>query len=118
MLAVSGKVSVWLQHYQRRISTLLAALPAEGWARLSAGLGSKGPRWYDWRRVEAGAPYQKGWKRWILIRRSIADPTDMTASIASAPATAVLAEMVHVAGMRWTVEASLQTAQGEVGLDH
>jgi SRSO17 transposase len=44
VLAVSGKASVWLQHHHRRISTLLAELPAEGWARLSAGRGSKGPR--------------------------------------------------------------------------
>ena len=42
----------------------------------------------------------------------------MTAYIAYAPATTPLTEMVRVAGMRWTVEESLQTAKGEVGLDH
>lgn len=118
VLAVSGKESVWVQHQQRRISTLLAELPTEGWERLSAGLGSKGPRWYDWRRLEASAPAQGGWKRWVLIRRSIAAPTEMTAYIAYAPAQTVLAEIVRVAGMRWTVEESIQTAKGEVGLDH
>jgi SRSO17 transposase len=30
VLAVSGKESVWLQHYQRRISTLLGELPIRG----------------------------------------------------------------------------------------
>lgn len=45
VLAVSGKESVWLQPPQRRIRTLLAALPAEGWERSSAGMGSQGPRW-------------------------------------------------------------------------
>ena len=64
VLAVSGKASVWLQHQQRRISTLLRALPAEGWERLSAGMGSKGPRWYAWRRLEASAPAQGCWNRW------------------------------------------------------
>lgn len=118
VLAVSGKESVWLQHHQRRISTLLKELPAEGWERLSAGMGSKGPRWYDWRRVEASTPPQVDWKRWVLMRRSIAEPTEMTAYITYAPATTGLAEMVRVAGMRWTVEESLQTAKGEVGLDH
>jgi SRSO17 transposase len=118
VLAVSGKESVWLQHHQRRISTLLADLPAEGWERISAGMGSKGPRWYDWLRLEASAPHQGGWKRWVLIRRSIADPTEVTAYIAYAPATTLLAALVRVAGMRWTVEESLQTAKGEVGLDH
>jgi SRSO17 transposase len=32
VLAVSGKEAVWLQHHQRRISTLLGELPAEGWS--------------------------------------------------------------------------------------
>jgi SRSO17 transposase len=118
VLAVSGKEAVWLQHHQRRIRTLLGELPVEGWERLSAGMGSKGPRWYDWRRVEASAPAQEGWKRWVLIRRSSAEAREMTAYLVYAPATTLLAEMVRVAGMRWTVEESLQTAKGEVGLDH
>jgi SRSO17 transposase len=118
VLAVSGKESVWLQQQQRRISTLLAALPAEGWERIGAGMGSKGPRWYDWLRLEASAPRQGGWQRWVLIRRSIAEPTEVAAYIACAPATTALAALVRVAGMRWTVEESIQTAKGEVGLDH
>jgi SRSO17 transposase len=118
VLAVSGKESVWLSHHQQRISTLLADLPAEGWERLSAGTGSKGPRWYDWLRLDASAPAQGGWKRWVLLRRSIPEPTEVTAYIAYAPATTILTDLVRVAGMRWTVEESLQTAKGKVGLDH
>jgi SRSO17 transposase len=118
VLAVSGKESVWLQHHPRRISPLLQALPVEGWARLSAGLGSKGPRWDDWLRVEASPPQQGGWQRWVLLRRSITEPTEVTAYLAYAPAATSLAEVVRVAGMRWTVEESIQTAKGEVGLDH
>jgi SRSO17 transposase len=118
VLAVSGKEAVWLRHHQRRISALLADLPAGGWERISAGMGSKGPRWYDWLRLEASAPQQGGWKRWVLIRRSIADPTEVTAYLAYAPAATLLAALVRVAGMRWTVEESIQTAKGEVGLEH
>jgi SRSO17 transposase len=118
VLAVSGKAFVWMQHHQRRISTLLAALPGEGWEQSSAGMGSKGPRWYDWLRLEANAPQQGGWQRGVLLRRRMTDPTEVTAYIAYAPATTSLAEMVRVAGMRWTGEESLQTAKGEVGLDH
>jgi SRSO17 transposase len=54
----------------------------------------------------------------VLIRRSIAEPTEMTAYLVYAPATTLLPEVVRVAGMRWTVEESFQTAKGEVGLDH
>jgi SRSO17 transposase len=118
VLAVSGKESVWLRQQQRRIGPLLAELPAEGWERISAGTGSKGPRWYDWQRLEASAPRQGGWQRWVLIRRSIEAPTEVTAYIAYAPAATPLAALVRVAGMRWTVEESIQTAKGEVGLDH
>jgi SRSO17 transposase len=118
VLAVSGKAFVWMQHHQRRISTLLAELPGEGWEQLSAGVGSKGPRWYDWRRLEANAPQHGGWQRWVLLRRSMTAPTEVTAYIVYAPATTSLAEMVRVAGMRWTVEESIQMAKGEVGLDH
>ena len=118
VLAVSGKESVWIQQRQRRITTLLAELPSAGWERLSAGAGSKGPRWYDWRRLELSSPRSGDWRRWLVVRRSLADPTDLTAYVAWAPATTRLAELVRVAGMRWTVEESFQTAKGEVGLDH
>jgi SRSO17 transposase len=68
--------------------------------------------------VEASAPAQEGWQRWVLIRRSIAEATERTAYLVYAPTTTRLAEMVRVAGMRWTVEESFQTAKSEVGLDH
>jgi SRSO17 transposase len=63
-------------------------------------------------------PPQAGWKRWLLVRRSISDPSELTAYITFAPAQTTLTDQVRVAGMRWTVEESIQTAKGEVGLDH
>src|SRR4051812_32397522 len=57
VLAVSGKDTVAGPDWrQRRISTYLAAPPADGWQRLSAGAGAKGPRWYDWARLPLIAP--------------------------------------------------------------
>jgi SRSO17 transposase len=118
VLAVSGKEAVWIKQQQRQIKTALAEVPAEGWERISAGQGSKGPRWYDWLRLELSDPMQTGWKRWLLLRRSLSDPSEMTAYVAFAPAHTTPADLVRVAGMRWTVEESIQTAKGEVGLDH
>lgn len=118
VLAVSGKEYVWLAQRQQSIKSILAAVPSDGWQRISAGAGSKGPRWYDWVRVELNAPPQEGWHRWLVIRRSCTDPSEVTGYVACAPATATLSEQVRVAGMRWTVEESIQTAKGEVGLDH
>jgi SRSO17 transposase len=118
VLAVSGKETVWRDHTQQQIKTLLAELPREGWERLSAGAGSKGPRLYEWLRLEVSAPAQPEWTRTLLVRRSISDPSEMTGYIAFARASTPLREMVRVAGTRWTVEESIQCAKGEVGLDH
>ena len=70
-LAVSGKEYVWLGSQQRQVKTILASLPAEGWTRLSAGDGTKGSCWYDWRWLPLAAPPAPGWQRWLLVRRSL-----------------------------------------------
>ena len=73
---------------------------------------------YDWRSLGLSAPPQHGWKRFLLIRRSISDPSEMTGYIVFARAHTTLSELVLIAGTRWMVEESIQTAKGEVGLDH
>ena len=118
VLAVSGKEYVWHEQRQQSIKTLLAGMPRRGWSRLSAGVGSKGLRWYDWIELEVDTPSPEGWKRWVLVRRTVDEAAEMSAYIVCAPATTTLADHVRVAGMRWTVEESIQTAKGEVGLDH
>src|SRR5262245_10521133 len=52
------------------------------------------------------------------VKRSISDPSELRGYIAFARAGTSLAELVRVAGMRWTVEESIECAKGEVGLDH
>jgi SRSO17 transposase len=118
VLAVSGKEYVWLGAQQRQVKTLVASLPAEGWTRLSAGDGSKGPRWYNWWRQPLAAPQAPGWGRWLLVRRSLSTPAELTAYIVFAPQATMLEEVVRVAGSRWTVESGFEEAKGEVGLDH
>jgi SRSO17 transposase len=118
VLAVSRKEYVWLGVQLRQVKTLLASLPAQGWTRLSAGEGSKGPRWYDWRWVPMDAPLAPGWCRWVLIRRRLSTPPDLTAYVVFASQATSLEEVVRVAGSRWTVESGFEEAKGEVGLDH
>jgi len=118
VLAVSGKDTVWEAGWrQRRIRTFLAAPPTAGWERLSAGDGAKGPRCYDWVRLPLAAPLVAGWQRWVLLRRSVSDPTAITAYVCFAPAGTTLADLVRVAGTRWTVEICFEAAKQEVGLD-
>jgi SRSO17 transposase len=117
VLAVSGKEYVGLGTQLRQVKALLASLPVEGWTRLSAGDGAKGPRWYDWCRVSLADPVDPTWRRWLLVRRSLSAPEDLTAYVVFAPQPTTLEEVVRVAGSRWTVESSFEAAKGEVGLD-
>jgi SRSO17 transposase len=118
VLAVSGKEYVWLGWRQRQVKTILPALPADGWERLSAGDGAKGPRWYDWRWLPLADPLEPAWRRWLLVRRSVSDPTDLAAYVVFAPQDTLLEKVVRVAGARWTIESCFEAAKSEVGLDH
>jgi SRSO17 transposase len=118
VLAVSGKEYVWLGWQQRQGKTVLAAWPGDDWTRHSAGAGAKGPRWYDWCWLPLAAPMLHAWRRWLLVRRHVSEPTDLTAFVVLAPQTTTLAEAVRAAGMRWTIASSCAAAKGEGGLDH
>jgi SRSO17 transposase len=117
-LAVSGKEYVWLGWQQRQVKTILAALPEDGWTRLSAGEGTKGPRWSDWRWLPLADPMDPSWRRWLLVRRSVSDPTELRGYVVFAPQDPTLATVVRVAGTRWVIEQLFEAAKGEVGLDH
>lgn len=117
VFAVSGKEYVFAGFNQYRVSDILASLPKKGWVRMSAGDGSKGPRMYDWLLLETNSPLRKGWKRWLLVRRSVHDPQDLKAHVACAPAKTELSELVRVAGIRWAIEVSFEDAKQETGLD-
>jgi SRSO17 transposase len=96
----------------------LASLAADGdWQRLSAGDGEKGPRLYDWAAVPVRPLRERGWAHWLLVRRSIADPSEVAYYVCFAPSDTSLAELVRVAGRRWSIEACFESAKGEVGLD-
>jgi SRSO17 transposase len=127
VLAVSGKAHVWAGFHQHRVSTVLESLrrgelpseeAGEGWRRLSAGEGSKGPRLYDWTRLPLNAPLQEGFQRWLLVRCSIEDPDELSAYTVFAPEGTTLEELARVAGSRWRVEIGFEEAKGEVGLAH
>ena len=84
---------------------------------MSAGDGAKGPRWSDWCWLPLAAPLLPAWHRWLLVRRRVSDPTELTAYVVFAPPGTVLETVVQVAGSRWTVEQCFEEAKGEVGLD-
>jgi len=117
VLAVSGKEGVEGEGAPRPGKAVVAALPAAGWTRASAGAGSKGPRWSDWCWLPVAAPPQSDWRRWVLVRRRVSDPTALTAFLVFAPQSTTLVEAIQTAGTRWAMEICFEAAKGEVGLD-
>jgi SRSO17 transposase len=104
---------------RRRADLIAADLPAWAWTRRSAGDGSKGPRYYDWAwlaQVGADGDPDDDGRHSVLIRRN-----NTTGELAFyrcwAPSPVTLADLVRIAGIRWTVEESFQAAKGQVGLD-
>ena len=95
----------------------MAGVPPEGWLRLSAGEGSKGPRLYDWAYLpyRGGAP--AGWEKGLPVRRRLDEPDELAFHLTLAPEGTDLATLVRVAGTRWTIESCFEAAKGEVGLD-
>ena len=118
VLAVSGQEYVWRAGRQPQVKSVLAPRGPEGWDRLRAGDGAKGPRWDDWPWLPLAMPLQPHWRRWLLVRRSLCDPTARTAYVVFAPEATGLETVVQVAGSRWTIERCFAEAKGEVGLEH
>jgi SRSO17 transposase len=119
VLAVPETHTVWVQGRQQPVGLLAALLPAESWVVLSAGEGSKGPRLYEWAWLqwpdETDGPQERA--RFLLIRRSLADPDKRAYYRVAGPAQTTLPEVVRVAGSRWKIEEGYEQAKGEVGLD-
>lgn len=99
-----------------RADALAETLPAQAFKKISAGSGAKGPRLYHWARA-AIRPLEPSGGYWLLVRRSIGDPTDLAYYLCCGPEDTPLRELVRVAGARWAIEETFQSAKGQVGLD-
>jgi len=116
-LAVACTHGVWTAGRQATAEGLAAGLPPGAWARLSAGDGSQGPRWYEWACLALPDEAAAGMAHWLLVRRSPSDPTERAYDRVYGPAATPVAEMVRAAGGRWAVEVAFEEAKGQVGLD-
>lgn len=104
------------------VETLIAKVPAGAWRRMSCGDGAHGPRVYDWAWLPIRRPFAHGRRGWVLARRSVSNPEpgkerEIAYYVCFGPRGTRLTELVRVAGSRWAVEESFQTAKNEVGLD-
>jgi hypothetical protein len=116
VLWVASNYVVWVGFEQVQVDELLGGLATGAWVRRSWGDGAKGAR------VDEGVARQltcpvAGWERWVLGRRSVAELDELAYSLVFVPSGTALADLVRVAGRRWTIEAAIEAAKAEVGLD-
>ncbi|MFG3715774.1 IS701 family transposase [Micromonospora sp. NPDC047730] len=121
VLAVSRSHLVPLDGGKTRIRAdrIAADLPVSAWQRRSAGAGSKGPRFYEWAWLDdvcTDADPDDGGRHSLLIRRNTTTG-ELAFYRCWTPRPATLAQLVRVAGIRWSIEESFQAAKGQVGLD-
>src|SRR5262249_50230500 len=100
-----------------RAKALLAEMPAAAWRRLSCGAGAKGPRLYDWALCPLNCPEPEKYGRWLLVRRSIGEPSEVAFFACGGPPDTSLEELVGGAGARWAIEDLFELAKGDCGLD-
>jgi len=142
VLAVTSATTVWTGWPQRRVppgrgmgrpptraqwhpagqpvAAVAQGWPAAQWQRFAVAEGEKGPRVYDWAAVRivesrAGRPHRDAW---LLVRRSVSEPTELAYYLSNAPADTALRALARIVATRYTVEQCIEEAKGEVGLDH
>jgi hypothetical protein len=77
---------------------------------------AKGERLCGWAVRPLGAVAGQRQRR-RLFSRSLSAPQELAYDVVAAPQQTPPAEMARVAGTRWAIAESLQSAKGEVGLD-
>ena len=117
VLGVAANHPLWQNGERVRADSVVNALPPEAWATHSAGAGSQGERLYDWAMLRLPDERSEEHAHWLLARRSRHEPTEFAYYRAFGPRETQLAEVVRVAGMRWTIEVCFEDAKEVVGLD-
>ncbi len=104
-----------------RPDKIAQSLPPQAWRRLSAGIGAKGERLYDWAltplwRLQLSAE-ERRFGHYLLVRRSLDETREHAYFVVYAPRTRVTRQtLVNVAGRRWEIEVGFEAAKGECGL--
>lgn len=119
VLSVPETHQIWVQGHPQSVGKLAALLPAEAWAALSAGEGSAGP-WlseWAWLHVREEREATSALSHWVLIQRSLTDPSRRGYYRVAGPASLTLEQAVQRASCRWQIEEGNEQARVIVGLD-
>jgi SRSO17 transposase len=118
VMAVRRSDTFTMPEGEQRADELIAAVPPRSWQKISAGAGAHGPREYDWARVPVRAGWKRGRGHWLLARRSLACPEEISCYACYGPRRSSTADLAWTAGSRWHIEECFQQAKGEAGMDH
>lgn len=117
VLAVTGQPCVWMGLGQQRVKTVKTQAPADAWAEMSVGAGTKGPRVFDRAALTINHPHAKAWQRFLRLRRSRSRAAEITGYPVFGPAETTREEMARIAGRRRALEESFAQSKSEVALD-
>ena len=101
------------------VEQIARQVPDEAWTTHALRPGSKGLllaqivaiRVYPARQGVPGSPC------WLILRRSLTDPTDMHFFLSNAPPETHIDELVYVSAMRWPIEIIFEQAKQLLGLN-
>ena len=130
VLAIAGHRRLPVDAATAHTAAQIAAdLPRCAWQVRSAGAGAHGPRRYAWAWIAlhpraAASPHQDSeghahqprgeWS--LLVRRNLSTG-ELAFYRCYAPTPTTLAQLITVAGRRWSIEESFQSSKGLAGLD-
>jgi SRSO17 transposase len=109
--------AVWYQGRRQTAGKLAERLPAATWRALTIRPGTLSADRQVWACLALSEACAPGMRRWLLIRRSGDDGSDLGYFLAYGPDGAPEAELLRVCGVRWQIEECFAQAKGEVGLD-
>jgi hypothetical protein len=98
------------------VGSLASHLRARDWQCLAMSQGSKGERLFDWAILPWLAGGSVDGRHWLLLRRCLDDPQELTFYLVWAPLQTKLRTMGQAVGARWHIEEDLQATK-DLGLD-
>lgn len=107
-LAVSCQEQVDISGRRVRVDDLTQERVHSQWQRHNVGNGAKGPRLYDWMKIDLNSPEAEGWQRWLVVRQNAsssgAKPLEQAFFLVFARTGTPLIKMAEAIGGRWSIE--------------
>jgi SRSO17 transposase len=116
-LMVPSTHAVRYEGRRQTAGKLAERLPAAAWTAVPIRAGTPGADQQVWACLPLSEACAPGMRRWLLIRRSGDDGSDLAYYLAHGAEGTPEAELLRVCGVRWQIEECFAQAKGEVGLD-